>query len=111
MPSLRTRRCRLTTTAGIRRKRVCKRATWSFLKASTLSAIRVTATVSITKPLRIARSLVTNAEWLAFMNDGGYANPALWLSDGWTAAQNEGWQAPGHWKKCEEGWRQLTLGG
>ena len=34
-------------------------------------------------PVRIARSLVTNGEWLEFMTDGGYANPTLWLSDGW----------------------------
>ena len=62
-------------------------------------------------PVRIARSLVTNAEWLAFMNDGGYANPMLWLSDGWAAVQNEGWQAPGHWQECDGDWRQFTLGG
>src|SRR4029077_1503768 len=48
-------------------------------------------------PVTIARALVTNGEWLAFMNDGGYANPMLWLSDGWAAVQNESWQAPGHW--------------
>jgi ergothioneine biosynthesis protein EgtB len=62
-------------------------------------------------PVRIARSLVTNAEWLAFMADGGYANPMLWLSDGWAAVQTEGWQAPGHWQDHDGEWRQLTLGG
>jgi ergothioneine biosynthesis protein EgtB len=62
-------------------------------------------------PVRIARALVTNAEWLAFMKDGGYADPMLWLSDGWAAVQNEGWQAPGHWQECDGEWRQLTLGG
>jgi ergothioneine biosynthesis protein EgtB len=62
-------------------------------------------------PVRIARPLVSNAEWLAFMNDGGYANPMLWLSDGWAAVQNEGWQAPGHWQDCDGEWRQFTLGG
>jgi ergothioneine biosynthesis protein EgtB len=62
-------------------------------------------------PVRIARSLVTNAEWLAFMKDGGYANPALWLSDGWAAVQNEGWAAPGHWQETDGAWSLLTLGG
>jgi ergothioneine biosynthesis protein EgtB len=62
-------------------------------------------------PVRIARSLVTNAEWLAFMKDGGYANPALWLSDGWAAVQNEGWAAPGHWQETDGTWSLLTLGG
>ena len=62
-------------------------------------------------PVKIARALVTKGEWLAFMNDGGYANPALWLSDGWAAVQTEGWQAPGHWQDCDGEWRQFTLGG
>ncbi len=62
-------------------------------------------------PVRIARALVTNAEWLAFIGDGGYANPMLWLSDGWAAVQNEGWQAPGHWQDHDGEWKQLTLGG
>jgi ergothioneine biosynthesis protein EgtB len=62
-------------------------------------------------PVRIARALVTNAEWLAFMKDGGYANSALWLSDGWTAVQNEGWQTPGHWQDHDGEWQQFTLGG
>ena len=62
-------------------------------------------------PVRIARALVTNAEWLAFMQDGGYANPALWLSDGWAAVQNEGWAAPGHWQENDGAWSLLTLGG
>ena len=62
-------------------------------------------------PVRIARALVTNGEWLAFIKDGGYANPALWLSDGWAAVQNEGWQAPGHWQDHDGAWHQLTLGG
>jgi ergothioneine biosynthesis protein EgtB len=62
-------------------------------------------------PVCIARGLVTNGEWLAFMKDGGYANPALWLSDGWAAVQNEGWHAPGHWQDHDGEWHQLTLGG
>jgi ergothioneine biosynthesis protein EgtB len=62
-------------------------------------------------PVKLARALVTNAEWLGFMNDGGYANPMLWLSDGWATMQNEGWQAPGYWQERDGAWHQLTLGG
>jgi ergothioneine biosynthesis protein EgtB len=62
-------------------------------------------------PVRVARSLVTNGEWLEFINAGGYANPMLWLSDGWAAVQNGGWTAPGYWQECDGDWRQLTLGG
>ncbi|HMK78736.1 MAG TPA: ergothioneine biosynthesis protein EgtB [Xanthobacteraceae bacterium] len=62
-------------------------------------------------PVRVARTLVTNGEWLAFMQDGGYANAALWLSDGFAAVQNEGWAAPGHWQQHDGEWHQLTLAG
>ena len=60
---------------------------------------------------RVARHLVTNAEWLAFMADGGYATPSLWLSDGWAAVENENWAAPGYWRKHDEKWFTLTLAG
>jgi ergothioneine biosynthesis protein EgtB len=61
--------------------------------------------------VRIARHLVTNAEWLAFIDAGGYSTPSLWLSDGWAAVQAEGWQAPGYWRQHEGGWHSMTLGG
>jgi ergothioneine biosynthesis protein EgtB len=60
---------------------------------------------------RLGRRLVTNGEWLAFMQQGGYAEPTLWLSDGWAAAQVEGWAAPGHWRAIDGAWFQITLGG
>jgi ergothioneine biosynthesis protein EgtB len=62
-------------------------------------------------PVRLARNLVTNADWLAFMADGGYATPTLWLMDGFAAATNEGWQAPGHWRQIDGAWHVMTLGG
>jgi ergothioneine biosynthesis protein EgtB len=62
-------------------------------------------------PVRLARNLVTNAEWLAFMADGGYRTPTLWLMDGFAAAGNEQWQAPGHWREVDGQWRVMTLGG
>jgi ergothioneine biosynthesis protein EgtB len=62
-------------------------------------------------PVRIARALVTNAQWLAFMRDGGYATPALWLSDGWATVEAEGWTAPGHWREADGQWSSLTLAG
>jgi ergothioneine biosynthesis protein EgtB len=61
--------------------------------------------------MRIARHLVTNAEWFAFIEAGGYATPSLWLSDGWTAVQTEGWQAPGYWRNKDGGWHTMTLAG
>ncbi|MDC7784944.1 ergothioneine biosynthesis protein EgtB [Rhodoplanes sp. TEM] len=62
-------------------------------------------------PVAIARGLVTNGDWLAFMRDGGYANAALWLSDGFAAVQQEGWRAPGYWREQDGRWEVMTLGG
>ncbi len=61
--------------------------------------------------MRIARELVSNRAWLEFMTDGGYSTPSLWLSDGWTVVQNEGWQAPGYWREHDGEWHVMTLAG
>ena len=66
---------------------------------------------SLILPCAIDRALVTNADWLRFMADGGYARTDLWLSDGWLAAQVEGWQAPGYWRREGDGWSCMTLAG
>lgn len=62
-------------------------------------------------PVKLARNLITNGEWLQFMEAGGYATPTLWLMDGFAAAEREQWQAPGHWRKVDGEWRIMTLGG
>jgi ergothioneine biosynthesis protein EgtB len=62
-------------------------------------------------PVKLARNLVTNAEWLAFMDDGGYRTATLWLMDGFATATKEEWQAPGHWRKTKSGWQVMTLAG
>lgn len=46
---------------------------------------------------QLADRLVTCGEYAAFMADGGYQRPELWLSDGWAAVQAHGWQAPAYW--------------
>jgi ergothioneine biosynthesis protein EgtB len=46
----------------------------------------------------MASRLVTNAEYAAFIEDGGYDRAALWLSDGWAAVQAGGWRAPLYWQ-------------
>ena len=63
------------------------------------------------RPFRIANRLVTNAEYLAFIADGGYRRAELWLSDGWTAARDRGWEAPLYWAEQEGAWWSYTLTG
>jgi ergothioneine biosynthesis protein EgtB len=62
-------------------------------------------------PVKIARNLVTNGEWLAFMRDGGYATATLWLMDGFATVSREDWQAPGHWREIDGQWQLMTLAG
>jgi ergothioneine biosynthesis protein EgtB len=48
-------------------------------------------------PHAIAERFVTNADWQAFIADGGYRTPGLWLSEGWAWVQREGVTAPLYW--------------
>ncbi len=63
------------------------------------------------RPFRLADRLVTNAEWLAFMEAGGYGDPSLWLSDGFATAQANGWRAPLYWSETAAGWSEFGLHG
>ena len=45
----------------------------------------------------LASRPVTNAEYAAFIADGGYEKTGLWLSDGWAAVQAGRWRAPLYW--------------
>jgi ergothioneine biosynthesis protein EgtB len=60
---------------------------------------------------RLASRLVTNTEYLVFMDAGGYQRPELWLSDGWAACQANQWTAPLYWEGKAESRRLMTLGG
>ncbi len=62
-------------------------------------------------PFALATQLVTNREYLGFMADGGYQRPELWLSLGWTAVTERGWNAPFYWEQREGNWWQMTLAG
>jgi dimethylhistidine N-methyltransferase len=63
------------------------------------------------EPFLLDHDLVTNGQWLAFMADGGYRRPELWLADGWTTARAEDWDAPLYWR-CDDGvWTVLGLAG
>ena len=49
------------------------------------------------EPFELASRLVSNGEFQAFVDDGGYQRPELWLADGWAIAVAEGWTGPLHW--------------
>ena len=66
---------------------------------------------ALTRPYSLANRLVTCAEYLAFIEDGGYDDPRLWLSDGWALVHREGWQAPLYWTLGSDGWEVATLAG
>jgi ergothioneine biosynthesis protein EgtB len=63
------------------------------------------------EPFRLANRLATCGEYLAFMADGGYTRPELWLSEGWSKMRAEGWEAPLYWQQMGGVRRVFTLDG
>ncbi len=63
------------------------------------------------EPFALANDLVTNAEWIAFIEDGGYQRADLWLADGWATVQTENWTAPLYWRHEDGGWTTMSLTG
>jgi ergothioneine biosynthesis protein EgtB len=59
----------------------------------------------------IAGNLVTNAEFIEFIEDGGYRNFNLWHSEGWDWINQTGVSAPLYWSEKDGEWFQFTLGG
>lgn len=57
----------------------------------------------------IANRAVTNGEYLDFIQDGGYQQSTLWMSDGWSAVQQQDWHAPLYWDNDHTS--VFTLGG
>lgn len=60
------------------------------------------------EPFALARRLVSNREYGAFIDDGGYRRPELWMSEGWQVVQTRGWSAPRYWR--DQAW-EFTLAG
>ena len=57
----------------------------------------------------LATRLVTNSEYLAFIDDGGYDRVELWLSDAWRTLKEQGWHAPLYWFKQDREWMHFDL--
>ncbi len=60
---------------------------------------------------RLGNRLVTNGDYLAFIEDRGYHRPDLWLSNGWAKIRDAHWEAPLYWEKSPDGWTEFTLAG
>jgi ergothioneine biosynthesis protein EgtB len=63
------------------------------------------------RPFQLASRLVTNREYLEFMNDGGYSRPELWLSDGWDTLNQQQWDSPFYWEREDNNWKVFTASG
>jgi ergothioneine biosynthesis protein EgtB len=57
----------------------------------------------------VAHRLITNGEYLDFIHDGGYGEPAHWLADGWALVQAQSWRHPLYWSDSLD--TEFTLGG
>ena len=62
-------------------------------------------------PFAVADRPVTCGEWCAFIDDGGYRRPELWLSEGWATVTQQGWEAPLYWERSDGDWHVFTLAG
>ena len=63
------------------------------------------------RPFQLASRLVSCAEYLAFIDDGGYQRPELWLAAGWDTVKAEGWKAPLYWRQQNGAWQLYTMYG
>lgn len=62
-------------------------------------------------PYQLAHRLVTQGEYLAFIEAGGYRTPDYWLSLGWDTVCTQGWRAPLYWQQTDDAWSVFTLSG
>jgi ergothioneine biosynthesis protein EgtB len=65
----------------------------------------------LVRPHALADRLVTNGEWLSFIEEGGYSKPGLWLSDGWAWVREQQVEAPLYWLRGDAGWSRFGLDG
>ncbi|WP_372929201.1 ergothioneine biosynthesis protein EgtB [Methyloceanibacter sp.] len=61
------------------------------------------------RPFKLANRCVTNAEWIQFIEDGGYRTHTLWLADGWNTINAEGWRGPLYFEEADGGYMQMSL--
>ncbi|MCC3152351.1 ergothioneine biosynthesis protein EgtB [Hymenobacter sp. BT770] len=59
-------------------------------------------------PFELQNRLVTNADYLAFIDAGGYHDFRYWMGEGWDLAQAQGWEVPLYWVKRDDAWYRFT---
>jgi len=62
-------------------------------------------------PFELASALVSEREWLAFIEDGGYQQAQWWMADGWARVQSDAWVAPQYWRQRDGDWVVFGLNG
>ncbi len=63
------------------------------------------------EPFEISRSLVTNGEYIDFINNDGYSNSKYWLDEGWSWINNNNISKPLYWYNIDNEWFYYTLEG
>ncbi len=63
------------------------------------------------RDFEFANRAVTNAEWITFIEDGGYQDPKWWVSDGWAFIQNHQITTPLYWSQTDHDWTAMGLHG
>ena len=63
------------------------------------------------EPFALASRPTNCAEYLAFIEDGGYRRPEFWLSAGWDCVRHRDWEAPLYWEMKDGRWHVFTLSG
>lgn len=59
----------------------------------------------------VSKALVTNGEYMEFMQDGGYKRFMLWLDEGWAWRNQNCIESPLHWHNIDGEWHYYTLAG
>ena len=60
---------------------------------------------------QIMNRLVTNGEYMEFMQDIGYKNFRHWLDEGFALVNSQNLEAPLYWVRQEDGWHRFTMHG
>jgi ergothioneine biosynthesis protein EgtB len=63
------------------------------------------------KTFQLNKNLVSNGEYLAFIESAGYATPEFWLADGWTLIRENNWKGPAYWEQIDDKWFEFTTDG